>query len=188
MTMPWFLAPPIACTRFPCAVPRRIDVVGDVGGADEAHRLDVRVVEDRVDRLLVAVDDVQHARRARPASMHQLGQAHRHARGPARDGLRMKVLPHGDGDAEHPHRDHRREVERGDAGDRRRAAGASNRRRCRGRRPRCIRPSARAGCRRRTRSPRGRAGCRRAQSAITLPCSDDEQRGQLVHVRFDQRA
>ena len=32
------------------------------------------------------------------------------------EGFRMKALPHGDGEREHPHRDHGREIERGDAG------------------------------------------------------------------------
>jgi hypothetical protein len=35
--------------------------VGDVRRADEADRADRRVVEDRVDHLLVAVDDLQDA-------------------------------------------------------------------------------------------------------------------------------
>ncbi len=77
MTIMWFLAPPSACTRLPAAVPRAIDVLGDRRRADEAHRLDVGMVEDRVDGFLVAVDDVEHAGReaglleqlARSASM-----------------------------------------------------------------------------------------------------------------------
>ena len=92
MTMPWFLAPPMACTRFPFAVPRRVDVVGDVGRADEADRLDVGMVEDRVDHLLVAVDDVEDAV-GQAGLHHQLGEAHRHRSGRAREGFRMKVLP-----------------------------------------------------------------------------------------------
>src|SRR3546814_20123128 len=40
-----------------------IDVIGDVGRSDEADRLDGRMVEDGVDHFLVAVDDVQDARR-----------------------------------------------------------------------------------------------------------------------------
>ena len=82
MTMPWFLAPPMAWTRLPCRRAARIDVVGDVGGADEADRLDVRVVEDGVHRDLVAVHHVQHAL-GRAGLHHQLGQAHRHATGPS---------------------------------------------------------------------------------------------------------
>ena len=51
----------------------------------------------------------------RPASLHQLGEADRHAR-VALAGLQDEGVAAGDGHAEHPHRDHRREVERGDAG------------------------------------------------------------------------
>ena len=43
ITTPWFLAPPKAWARFPCAAPS-IDVVGDIGGADEADRCDVGMV------------------------------------------------------------------------------------------------------------------------------------------------
>ena len=56
----------------------RIDVFGDRRGADEADRPDVGIVEDGVDRLLVAVDHVEDA--GRQAGLeHQLGEAHRHA-------------------------------------------------------------------------------------------------------------
>ncbi len=37
----------------------RVDVLGDGGRADETDRLDQRVVEDRVHRLLVAIDDLE---------------------------------------------------------------------------------------------------------------------------------
>ena len=77
------------------------------------------------------------------------------------DGFRMKALPTAMATAEHPHRDHRREVERGDAGDDAQRLAHRIDVDARARRPRCTRPSARAGCRRRTRSPPARAGCRR---------------------------
>ena len=38
-----------------------VDVMRDVGRADKADRRDVRMVEDRVDHLLVAVDHLQQA-------------------------------------------------------------------------------------------------------------------------------
>ena len=79
MTMPWFLAPPNAWTRLPLAVPRAVDILRDVAAADEAHRLDVGMVEDRVDHFLVAVDDVEDAV-GQARFLHQFGQAHRHAR------------------------------------------------------------------------------------------------------------
>jgi len=68
----------------------RIDVVGDVGGADEAHGLDVRVVEDGVHRDLVAMDDVQHTL-GRASLHHQLAQAG--TDGSFSEGFRMKLLP-----------------------------------------------------------------------------------------------
>ena len=93
----------------------RVDVMGDVGRSDEADRLDVVMVEDRVDHLLVAVDDVEDAV-GQARFLHQLGEAHRHGR-VALAGLEDERIAAGDRDREHPHRDHRREVERGDAGD-----------------------------------------------------------------------
>src|SRR3546814_14129784 len=39
----------------------RVDLLGDVGGADEAHRLDQRMGEDRFDHVLAAVPNVEHA-------------------------------------------------------------------------------------------------------------------------------
>ena len=69
----------------------RVDVARDRGRADEAHRADVRVLEDRVDRHLVALDDVEHA-------VGQAGVGEQPASTSAArvllEGLRMKVLPH----------------------------------------------------------------------------------------------
>ena len=94
-----------------CAV--RIDIMGDRGGADEAHRLDVRVLEDCVDRFLVAVDDIEDT--GRRARFHeQLGEAQRNARILLRRFADESVAA-GDGQREHPHRHHGREVERRDA-------------------------------------------------------------------------
>ena len=71
------------------------------------------MVEDRVDHLLVAVDDVEDSV-GKARFLHQLGEAHRHAR-VALGGLQDEGVAAGDRHAEHPHRDHRREVERRDA-------------------------------------------------------------------------
>ena len=57
----------------------RVDVLGDVGRADEADRVDVGMVEDGVDHFLVAVDDVEDAV-GQAGLLHQLGEAHRHGR------------------------------------------------------------------------------------------------------------
>ena len=71
--------------------------------------------EDRIDGLLVAVDDLQHAR-GRARFVQQFGEALRHARRLfAR--LQDEAIAAGDRDAEHPHRDHRGKIERRDAGD-----------------------------------------------------------------------
>ena len=59
--------------------PGRIDVLRDVGGADEADRLDARIGEQRVDRLLVAVHHIEHAL-GQPGLDEQLGDADRHRR------------------------------------------------------------------------------------------------------------
>ena len=56
-----------------------IDVLGNRRGADKADGLDVRIVEQRIDRFLVAVDDVENA--CRKTGFHeQFGKAHRYAR------------------------------------------------------------------------------------------------------------
>ena len=93
----------------------RIDVLGDRRRADEADRLDVGIVEDGVDRLLVAVDDVENAGRAARFD-EQFAEAHRHA-GVALGRLEDEGVAAGDGRRELPQRDHRREIERRDAGD-----------------------------------------------------------------------
>ncbi len=91
-----------------------VDVLGDRRGADEADRVDVRMMEQGVDGLLVAVDDVPHAVRHTGLLPH-LGQ-HVGGRGVALGGLVDEGVAAGDRRREHPHRDHGREVERRDAG------------------------------------------------------------------------
>ena len=70
--------------------------------------------EDRVDRDLVAVDDVEHAV-GQAGLLEQLGDEHRRAR-VLLGRLEHERVAAGDRVGEHPHRDHRREVERGDPG------------------------------------------------------------------------
>jgi hypothetical protein len=93
--------------------PGLVDVMGDVRRADEADGVDQRVGQDGVDRGLVAMDDVQHAGGGARLH-HQLAEADRHRRIALRR-FEDEGVADGDGDAEHPHRDHGREVERGDA-------------------------------------------------------------------------
>ena len=110
----WFLAPPKHCARLPLLVARRIDILRDRRRADEAHRRDIRIVENAVDRLLVAVDDIEDAgRQAR--FEEQFGKPHRAGRIALR-GLHDEGVAAGDGRRRFPQRDHGREVERRDAG------------------------------------------------------------------------
>ncbi|MNZ45270.1 hypothetical protein D3C78_629200 [compost metagenome] len=91
-----------------------VDVGADAGRTDEGHRLDIRMVADSVHRIGATVDHVQHARRY-AGFMGQLGEAHGHHR-VLLGRLEDEGVAGGDGHREHPQRDHRREVERRDAG------------------------------------------------------------------------
>ena len=92
-----------------------VDVLGDRGGADERHRLDLGVGQQRVDGLLVTVHDAEHA----------VGQAGLlPQRGDGVDGRRVLLagldddrVAAGDRDRHEPQRHHGREVERADDGD-----------------------------------------------------------------------
>ena len=91
---------------------RLVDVAGDRGRPDERDRLHVGVGEQRVDGLLVAVHDVEHAV-GQARLLHQLRQPDR------RRGVLLARLQHDgvagrDRDREEPHRHHRRKVERAD--------------------------------------------------------------------------
>ena len=92
-----------------------IDILRDRRGADEADGLDVGIVEDRIHRFLVAIDDVEDARRQSRLD-HQLRQHHRHA-GIALGGFQDKGIAAGDRRGKLPHRNHGGEIERRDAGD-----------------------------------------------------------------------
>ena len=70
--------------------------------------------QDRVDRLLVAVDHVDHAV-GHARLLGDLGDAHR-ARRVLLRGLEHEGVAAGERHREHPERDHRREIERRDAG------------------------------------------------------------------------
>ena len=109
----WFLAPPSAWTRLPCAVavPWMYFAIGVE--PDERHGGHVGVLQERVDRLLVAVDDVEDAL-GQSGLGPQLGQDQGGRRVPLA-GLEHEGVAAGDGHREHPHRHHRREVERRDA-------------------------------------------------------------------------
>ena len=85
----------------------RIDVVRDRGRADEAHRLDVGMVEDGVDRLLVAVHDVQHAV-GEAGLLEEIEDQHRRGRIALRR-LQHEGVAAGDRHRMHPERHHGRE-------------------------------------------------------------------------------
>ena len=92
----------------------RVDVLGDRRRAHEADRLDTRVGDQRIHRLLVAVDHVEHARR-QAGFDQQFGEPHRHRRVALRRFENERIAT-GERGRELPHRDHRWKVERRDAG------------------------------------------------------------------------
>ena len=92
-----------------------VDVLRDVGAADEADGLDVGVVQDRVDGFLVALDHLEYAR-GQAGLQEQFGQPHRHRRVALRR-LENERISACQRRARLPQRDHRREVERCDTGD-----------------------------------------------------------------------
>ena len=154
--------------------------------ADEADRGDVGVLEDAVDRHLVAVDDVEAAV-GQAGLLEQLGDEHRRRRillarlEDERVAARQRV-------GEHPHRHHRREVERRDAGDdAERLLDASTRRR-RSRPARCSRPSSGCGMPHANSmfsSPRATSP---SASDSTLPCSADSSEAISLRFADDQLA
>ena len=72
------------------------------------------MVEDRIHHPLIAVDHVEHAV-GQPGFLEQFGQHQRGGR-IALTGLENEAVAGGDGDGQHPQRDHGREVEGGNAG------------------------------------------------------------------------
>ena len=91
-----------------------VDVFGDGGRTDKGQGFHVRVRDQRVHGLLVAMHDVEHA--CRQAGLgQQFSQAQR-GRGIALGRLEHEGIAAGDGDREHPARNHHGEVERRDAG------------------------------------------------------------------------
>ena len=124
-TTMWFFAPPSACTRLPWRGPGLVDVPGDRRGADERDRLRrPGGLEQRVDRDLVAVHDVEHA--VGQPGLRQSAANQFAGRRVLLARLDDHRVARGDRDREEPHRHHRREVERRDDRRRPRAAGASS--------------------------------------------------------------
>ncbi len=92
-----------------------IDVLRHLRRADKTHGLDLGGRQDRLDHFAVALHDVQEALGC-TGFVQQRRQLHRH-RGRALRGFQDERIAGSEGRSQHPQRDHRREVERGDAGD-----------------------------------------------------------------------
>ena len=92
MTIIEFLAPPSAWTRLPVCGRAGGDQPGGARLADEGDRVDAGVVEDRLDRLAAAVDEVDDAGREDLLFVDQLADP-LGGRGSRSEGLSMKALP-----------------------------------------------------------------------------------------------
>src|SRR3989344_1689665 len=91
-----------------------VDVSADLGRTHEGHGLDVRMITNQVHRIDAAVDDVEYAL-GYTGLQRQFDEAHGHE-WVLLGRLEDEGVAGGDGHREHPQWDHRREVERGDAG------------------------------------------------------------------------
>src|SRR6185295_2146092 len=98
---------------FAACGPGAIDVFGNWRGTHEAHCRDARIVQQRIDRHLVTMDYVEYAV-GQSGFLHQLRQIHA-SRGVALRRLENECVAACDGEREHPHRHHDREIERRDA-------------------------------------------------------------------------
>ena len=111
----WFLGAAQRLHALPGLGAALIDIFGNRGRADEAHRLDIGMVENAVDHFLVAMDDVENA--FRQAGLHEEVPGQHGGGSVALGGLEDEAVAAGNGCRIHPHRHHGREVERSDAGD-----------------------------------------------------------------------
>jgi len=82
---------------------------------DEAQGIDTGVLQQSVDRFLVTLNDVEHARR-KAGAPDEIGTKQRRRRISLR-GLENERIAAGQRHRKHPHGDHRRKIERRDAGD-----------------------------------------------------------------------
>ncbi len=96
---------PLAARR-----PLRIDVFGNRGRTDKGQRRHVRVLDQRIDRFLVAVHHIEHSIR-QAGFLQQFGQPQWH-RGIALGRLEYEGVAAGERDREHPARHHHRKIER----------------------------------------------------------------------------
>ncbi len=163
-------APPSALHPLAVARGGLVDVSRDRGRSHERDRRDVRMPEQGVHRLLVALDDVEHGRPAGRPSFSARA-IHNAAEGSFSDGFNTTVLPHGERDREEPQRHHGRKVERADDPDDAESLPQRVQRPRPLRRSRCTPPWPGARSRRRTPRPRDPRATSPRASAVTLPCS-----------------
>ena len=92
----------------------RIDILADRRRADKADGTDIGMIENRVDSFLITMNDVEDTV-GKSGFGQQAGQQHRRA-GVALGRFQDEGVAAGKRHREHPHRHHRREIERGDPG------------------------------------------------------------------------
>src|SRR5262249_35490944 len=90
-----------------------LNIAGNRRRADKAHRLDVLMVQERIDRDFVALHDIEETGWQSRLS-HQLGKQER-SRWVALTRLEHEGIAAGDRNRKHPARDHARKIERCDA-------------------------------------------------------------------------
>ena len=111
----WFLAPPRACTRLPFAVPRSWMYFAI--GVEPTNETAATSGESRiVSTASLSPCTTLKTPSGRPGLLPHLRDQHRGGGVPLA-GLEHEGVAAGDRHREHPHRHHRREVERRDAGD-----------------------------------------------------------------------
>ena len=115
-TTMWFLAPPSACTRLPCARAGLVDVAGDRGAARRTTPRRRRGASSSASTASASPCTTLSTPSGNPASLHQLGEQQRRRRVLLRR-LEHERVAARDRVGEHPQRHHHREVERRDAGD-----------------------------------------------------------------------
>ena len=95
--------------------PALVNQVGNRRRADERQRFNVWVVDQRFNGVFIALHHVEHA--IGQACLCQQIRDHQRGARVQRAGLENKGITGGNGDGEHPHRHHRREVKRRNTGD-----------------------------------------------------------------------
>src|SRR5262249_620779 len=123
ITTRWFLAPPSACTRFPAALAvlwthsaTGVDPTKLTAATSGWWRSASTASRSPFTTLKTPSGQPASASRRATSRLGEGGGQREGRRGIAVGGLEEEGVPAGDGHRPHPHRDHDREVERGDAG------------------------------------------------------------------------